>query len=1505
MAPQPVSTSADVMGRRTRERPVQSYRDLMNPLRSREYITGKKGLPRPERNLLHDTGSEPVSPIEPTSSENGSLQNQLHQPPDLISASAYQAEEASSVEDDHLDDHNHEILPTSQPSTLLAPETLVQARTQKLRGKNLLIFSGLRPTHFAQFVPKIHIVKESNNRKSTFAASDSESDQYAEEPSQQRLTSNQPLSAQRVATPVRGSDSVRKSSRRGRGNVTSHSQEATRQDVVDQAAGQDHETTTLAQTTSAPGLPKVVVSPESLPTNQVASQTPLAIAAGKNAVRTRASGKQAKTSKRSSESESEMSDDEPVSDWELPLAYYDPEIPAEEDCEDAADFILKTKYGALPDITQFAATLLKSVDKRSTTDLYHMAAYTTDVLRQWQDEFIRLDRITAPHSVTQRRPVQGGRNPIDQAVYEDIKESILYDYVYDPRKLPGMQDPISQKVKSAAMNRELRQRKKRKFVDEEQEEKPVEPYRTRRNVAAAQVEPQTKEPPQTRIQKRAAPESTSEPPAKRRARALKPDIPSISAPVVIQKDEQKAPSRKRAPVKAPVRRGAMARSKDVEGTSSISAIGLRDLKDTSIIRSEDVTMDEATDDDLGIVASDAFDNARRHSAPPRKTVTQPDGKQSSTIATRKTMPRKGKFAPLPNRSPSLVDDNTNYLQTQLNSIASQRNKPDAARISHKTSENKGKAKPKPVVNQQCGDEDANDVDISSVTSNPRESIRQVGTDTASTKVNTPRSKRKANSKALSTTAALIKPGSPVEQAQVLPAAKSPHAQKQTAVQTDTIPNHTVHAQPQIHRSVTAVNNDSSGQVNDHGSFPDKDSFRASNAEAVPTTLPSAPTRAEESELIDGRVAGSKNGSPKTKSKRSTPKSRAPRKDRGAKKSQHHESVVMELRSEPLMSIERPQADFLTGNIPVLPLPSSAAHAEQPHNRVTETSIDADQKQRELLDRDPKQPEDPDRTQQYDEDVPEASTTATPEMSESHEEGQSRPPAWKPLYGPDGRKIDRRTLKKPPSDKRSQTMTKWWSDRKAKQAAEKENLKKLHARSLDRKLVAGEIGRLAPNPHILGDRPLLAFTPLGPGTEPHQAPSNRLRERPLLSFAPPGPVGQQMPPIDRHPEDRPTFIAPYPQSAISPSYPFHAEYQHDNSLKSPAQFSFSTPPLALSHDTPLVQLPPISLGLRQSQAYNGPIASPTHLAPAQDASSSSGILAAATNKHQASALGPEGPTNNRRSSVSARTRHQKDAPLKRLPGELRPKPPIASEGRVQPLDSQIPGRFAVNTYPPQPTLSPAFSPEYGKDQNRQSTYPANANYLPPATFPHYYPQQGPLSAAQYPAWAQQSPPLPPVQQYPPQSYPTKTYESHGQLQRLPTAPSDQNPPHNDAASPIWSSNERRPSHPQTNPAGYYIPNAPTIQSPTGRLPPLPSFYPPGPGQQRRSSQHLPPLSLYPPQQPTNQNPDHQWNERPLIPIPQSPTNTDHSRHQATGRQEGISHRIAHPSTGPPIDPDIMG
>lgn len=166
----------------------------------------------------------------------------------------------------------------------------------------------------------------------------------------------------------------------------------------------------------------------------------------------------------------EMIDEGELSDIEFPPPFLDrPPTPDEADCDDAADFIVRTRFAPMPDPQAFVKALTKHpVASRETKILYKLAFNTQKALKEWQDEYLKLDGRTAPHSNPPKKAATGGRYPIDHQLYEDMKEADLYGYIFDPKKGPGLQNPFAQRPGGSESigGRELRQRRARELGEE-------------------------------------------------------------------------------------------------------------------------------------------------------------------------------------------------------------------------------------------------------------------------------------------------------------------------------------------------------------------------------------------------------------------------------------------------------------------------------------------------------------------------------------------------------------------------------------------------------------------------------------------------------------------------------------------------------------------------------------------------------------------------------------------------------------------------------------------------------------------------------------------------------------------------------------------------------------------------------------------------------------------------------------------------------------------------------
>ncbi|EON68476.1 hypothetical protein W97_07686 [Coniosporium apollinis CBS 100218] len=159
----------------------------------------------------------------------------------------------------------------------------------------------------------------------------------------------------------------------------------------------------------------------------------------------------------------ELIDD--LSDTDLPPPFASRDTtPSESDFpEDPAEYLLRSRFLPMTDPQAFVKALTKHAPSARTTEsLYDLALATQKALRAWQDEYIKLDVITAPQSHPPKKPCTGGRIPVDPAVYEDMKEAELYGYAFDPKKPPGCQDPFSQRIGGEFVGgRELRTRRAR------------------------------------------------------------------------------------------------------------------------------------------------------------------------------------------------------------------------------------------------------------------------------------------------------------------------------------------------------------------------------------------------------------------------------------------------------------------------------------------------------------------------------------------------------------------------------------------------------------------------------------------------------------------------------------------------------------------------------------------------------------------------------------------------------------------------------------------------------------------------------------------------------------------------------------------------------------------------------------------------------------------------------------------------------------------------------------
>lgn len=87
-------------------------------------------------------------------------------------------------------------------------------------------------------------------------------------------------------------------------------------------------------------------------------------------------------------------EDDILSDSDLPEPFLDDYVPpaTEAECDDRADFLLKTRFKPMTDVQDIIASLTKfAPSQRSTENLYRLAQNTQKILQAWQDEYLKLD----------------------------------------------------------------------------------------------------------------------------------------------------------------------------------------------------------------------------------------------------------------------------------------------------------------------------------------------------------------------------------------------------------------------------------------------------------------------------------------------------------------------------------------------------------------------------------------------------------------------------------------------------------------------------------------------------------------------------------------------------------------------------------------------------------------------------------------------------------------------------------------------------------------------------------------------------------------------------------------------------------------------------------------------------------------------------------------------------------------------------------------------------------
>ncbi|KAB2570910.1 hypothetical protein BFW01_g6413 [Lasiodiplodia theobromae] len=163
--------------------------------------------------------------------------------------------------------------------------------------------------------------------------------------------------------------------------------------------------------------------------------------------------------------------DEELEDDDLPPPFTNtPGTPSESEVDDDANRILRKRFDYMTDPQKFIAALTKHLPSERTSEvLYALAENTQAALKAWQDEYLAIDKRVAAHANNgPRKPVNGGRVPVDPKVFDDQKEADIYSYVYDARKPPGTQDPFSQRIGTDYVGgRELRHRRARDVTTED------------------------------------------------------------------------------------------------------------------------------------------------------------------------------------------------------------------------------------------------------------------------------------------------------------------------------------------------------------------------------------------------------------------------------------------------------------------------------------------------------------------------------------------------------------------------------------------------------------------------------------------------------------------------------------------------------------------------------------------------------------------------------------------------------------------------------------------------------------------------------------------------------------------------------------------------------------------------------------------------------------------------------------------------------------------------------
>lgn len=112
----------------------------------------------------------------------------------------------------------------------------------------------------------------------------------------------------------------------------------------------------------------------------------------------------------------------------VPFLPFPNPLPSRSSFADNAAYTLATKFPPLLPLPTFITALTSQpLAERSTSDLYELALKTQKALLAWQDEYIKLDKKTAPVAGPfPKKPATGGRQPIDPVRWEDDKEKELF-----------------------------------------------------------------------------------------------------------------------------------------------------------------------------------------------------------------------------------------------------------------------------------------------------------------------------------------------------------------------------------------------------------------------------------------------------------------------------------------------------------------------------------------------------------------------------------------------------------------------------------------------------------------------------------------------------------------------------------------------------------------------------------------------------------------------------------------------------------------------------------------------------------------------------------------------------------------------------------------------------------------------------------------------------------------------------------------------------------------------